>query len=395
MTPPSVIVDPRLRDLLGELPRDQIHSEQFYASCELIHCYAGEHALGVAIALGVPEALVEPRTLEQIAGALDIPPRLRQAFEWLFERLAEDGLLAVSGAGEGRLWSLRGPLPSPRIAETRDEALALDPANRASLDLYDAAARAWIEVAAGRTTGQAALFGLGQTSLWLAYFANDNPSYSISNRIAAIAAANRLGGRGRLLEVGAGGGSGSACLLGELEDRGRLDAVESYQLTEPSPFFRRRADRELRARFPSIEFTSSALDVDGDWTAQGVALQSVDLVFGVNVFHVAKNLLNALASARQSLAPGGWLVAGEAIRPFEGATLPTELVFRLLDDFNEVELHPRLRPHPGFLSPERWEALLLEVGFEEVGIVPDPRPIREIYPRFHAGAVVGRAPGGS
>lgn len=401
----TTALDPRLRDLLGELPVGEIDSPQFFASCELVHAYAGEHALALAAALDLGTVLAQPRALEETLTAVSAPARFGPALEWLLDRLAEDGFLRVRGPSHGRVhgplhgtgqrrWQIASPLRAPRLAELRSEALANDPANAPTLDLDDAAARAWLEVARNRTTGQAALLGLGQTNLWLAYFSNDNPTYAISNLIAAVAAANRLPRRpARVLEVGAGGGSASSRLLAKLERRGELDRIGEYVLTEPSPFFRRRAERELRARYPQLALRALALDVDTDWETQGVAPGSFDLVYGVNVFHVAKHLPRALGFARTALAPGGVLVAGECIRPFEGSTVPAELVFRLLDDFNDVELDPELRPHPGFLAPERWEALLAAAGFASSEIVPDPRPIRDIYPRFFAGAVVGRAHG--
>jgi SAM-dependent methyltransferase len=390
----ALTLDPALRTLLGELPVGEIDSQEFFASCELLHLYAGEHALGLADALKLGELLASPLGAAALLEKLGAPERFLPALEWLLQRLTEDGYLAFDATDQ--TWTLVRPLRTPRLEEVRAAALDNDPRNAPTLDLDDAAARAWLEVAADRTTGQAALLGLGQTNLWLQYFSNDNPSYAISNLITAVAVANRLPDHpARVLEVGAGGGSASGRLLSKLERRGQLDRIASYTLTEPSPFFRRRAERDLRSRFPSIPIEARSLDVDGDWVHQGIEPGSYDVIFGVNVFHVAKRLSAALESARTSLVPGGVVVAGECIRPFEGQTIPAELVFRILDDFNDVELDPTLRPHPGFLAPERWAALFHRAGLEGIEIVPDPFPIRTIYPRFFAGAIAGRAPGGT
>ncbi len=390
----ALTLDPALRTLLGELPVGEIDSQEFFASCELLHLYAGEHALGLAEALKLAQLLQFPLDAPALLARLGAPERFLPALEWLLRRLAEDGYLTFDAAH--RTWALARPFAAPRLAEVRAAALDNDPRNAPTLDLDDAAARAWLEVAADRTTGQAALLGLGQTNLWLQYFSNENPSYGISNLITAVTVANRLPGHpARILEVGAGGGSASGRLLSKLERRGQLDRIAGYTLTEPSPFFRRRAERELRARFPAVSLEARALDVDGDWEQQGIEPGSYDVIFGVNVFHVAKRLTAALESARRSLVPGGVVVAGECIRPVEGQTIPAELVFRILDDFNDVELDPALRPHPGFLAPERWEALFRHAGLEGIEIVPDPFPIRSIYPRFFAGAIAGRAPGGT
>src|SRR5439155_14892814 len=109
------------------------------------------------------------------------------------------------------------PLPTPPLAELRAACLAVDAANAPALDLLDLAATAWPAIAAGRTSGQEALFGLGQTRLWLAYFSNDNPTYAVNNRLAALAAVHRLPpGPLRVLEIGGGGGSARESLLAAL-----------------------------------------------------------------------------------------------------------------------------------------------------------------------------------
>jgi len=276
----------------------------------------------------------------------------------------------------------------------RAACLAVDPRNAASLDLLDLAGGAWPAVAAGRTTGQEALFGLGQSRLWLAYFANDNPSYAINNRLAAIAAVHRAPtGRLRILELGGGGGSASEALLAELARASRLADVESYAFTEPSPFLRRGAERKLRAAFPDLRLNVGGLDVDLPLGDQGVAPASVELAYAVNVLHVAHDLPATLAALRDALAPGGVLIAAEAMRNHAREPLPTELPFLLLESYWNVVLDPERRPVPGFLSPGQWRQLLAEAGFVGVEVVPDHERIHALYPRFATGVLCARRGG--
>jgi len=227
-------------------------------------------------------------------------------------------------------------------------------------------------------------------ALWCEYFHNDNPVYAVNNRVAAFSAANRMTAfeRPRILEVGAGAGSATEALLGELAERDVMPA--SYLVTEPSQFFRRRGERALRAAYPRVPLTFGGLDIDRPWSEKGIAPASADLVFGVNVLHVARNLQFSLRQALLALAPGGWLVLGEAQRLRAGQPIWAEFVFQLLEGYTAVETDGELRPTHGFLQPETWLAALRHAGFTEVSIEPDVFSIRDIYPRFYTGAVCGR-----
>ncbi len=191
--------------------------------------------------------------------------------------------------------------------------------------------------------------------------------------------------------MGAGAGSASAALLEELEARGLLPRLAAFRLTEPAAMLRRRAARELARRWPSVPLEAAELDIDRPWAEQGIEPGSVDLVYGVNVFHVADDLAWSLAQARTALRPGRWLVAGECLRPRPGQPVAAEMIFLLIEDFRDVRTEPEVRPGPGFLTPEHWVAQLEGAGFDPVELVPDVRELRRFYPRFATGAVCGRA----
>src|SRR5439155_598066 len=80
--------------------------------------------------------------------------------------------------------------------------------------------------------------------------------------------------------------------------RGTLGALSAYLVTEPVALFRRRAERTLRAAWPGAPLAFAALDVNQPWAAQDVGPASVQLVWGVNVFHLARDLEAVLAEAR-------------------------------------------------------------------------------------------------
>ncbi len=250
----------------------------------------------------------------------------------------------------------------------------------------------WQRLARGETDSRDALLGSGEIGLWLDYFANNNPLYAANNRVSAFAAADRLSELDELsiLELGAGAGSGTEALLAEFGDRGWTRRVTRYVVSEPSAFFRRLGKRRLAMRAERSVLSFKSLDIDRSWADQGVAGASFDLVFAVNVLHVARDLIFSLREARRHLRPGGWLVAGECLRPFPGYPVYIEFVFRLLDSFLDVRTLPEIRPEAGFLTPEAWQRALSIAGFAEIEIVPDHGRIREIEPRFFLGALCAR-----
>lgn len=411
--PAPEALDPRFFDHLGEIP-SALLTDSLYTSVELIDRFAREWAVALAHELGVAEALVTAQasggtTARAVAETLGAVPGFDQPLAWLLEELAAGGEVVATGTpalapaptpiGDGRrerrfrLAPGNGAVRASRVDAVREAILEHDPANAPFVELIDLAGRAWPRVMAGEVRGEAALLGATNLGLWMRYFSNDNPGYAVNNRFAAVAAANRLGD-GRVLEVGAGAGSATMALLEVLEAEGRLDEVTSYRLTEPAPMLLRRAGREVGARWPELAeraLETAGLDIDRPWAEQGVEPGSVDLVVGVNVFHVAEDLAFTLAEARRSLAPGGWLAAGECLKPRPGHPVAAEMIFLLIEDFREVATDPELRPAPGFLTPELWVKQLEAAGFREVELVPDVRVMREFYPRFATGVACGRA----
>lgn len=218
--------------------------------------------------------------------------------------------------------------------------------------------------------------------------ANRLPAIAASNRLPAMAAEDGL----RILEIGAGAGSAAEALLDELRDRGRLQEIAEYRLTEPNPMLRRRATRSLAARYPGLVLTDQAYDIDLVPAGQGLPEAGFHLVFAVNVLHIARDLRASLEWLRSLLVPGGWLIGGECQRLFPQQTIPIELIFEQLSSFTQVKLDREVRSSHGFLTPEQWRGALAATGFTAFAEVPDLERIRVHYPRFFSGALCARRP---
>jgi len=229
---------------------------------------------------------------------------------------------------------------------------------------------------------------LHRPQAWAGYL---NSAYGVG----AVLAADRLATRRtlRILELGAGSGSASEILLQLLTERDLLPRLERYLITEPNAYFRRFSQRKLKAQYPNLPLEWAPLDVDLPWNAQSITSGEFDLVYAVNVMHISKNLLFSLNEARSALAPNGWLVIGECVRPYDHQPIYAELMFQILESFTNVEIDPEVRPNPGFLTAEQWRRAFSRAGFNHTKIAPDIDRIREIYPHFFTGAISGQNTG--
>lgn len=380
-------LDPRAYAILAEAGLgDDLFNPRQHRSCVLVERYTLALAAALLEQLGAAALLARPRTVDDVVDALGFVPPFRGRLAWLLDYLAAAGLVAREGAARYRL---AVPAPPAALGELRAAALALDPAYAPAYALLDEAAAIYPRVARGETSGERALFL--RAALWSAYFSNRNAYYALNNHVAArVAAAHLPAAGGTVLEVGAGLGSAAEALLEVLAARGARRAIARYQLTEPVPFFRRRAERTIAAMVPDMTLVSTALDINAPWSAQDVEPGRAHLVWGVNVFHLARNLDTTLREAHASLAPGGWLVIGEGLRPLGGQPVGAEFPFQLLESFRTVELDPEIRPAPGFLTAEQWLRALERAGFAETRVVPDVIRLRPFYPGLFGGGLSGR-----
>jgi SAM-dependent methyltransferase len=385
--------DPRLAHWLEDYP-PSLFGERLYQSVELMERYSIDLSIDLLGRLGVINQLHQWRSPPELCQTLSFQPHFRSALSWLLERLIETGCIEAQTNGESRSYRLRHAPWQPEPARLREIGLEIDPGNAPTLALLDEAVSAYPAVARGEQSGEQGLFGTQAAPLWLNYFHNENLTYSVNNWPGVVLAADRLSTRPklRILEVGAGAGSASEILLRCFDEQGLLPRIERYLITEPNAFFRRRGQRELSKQFRNLPLEWEPLDINSPWDNQIIAGDKFDLVYGVNVLHVAKDLLFSLGQARDALTDNGWLVIGECVRPYVNQPIYAELMFQILNSFTDVMTDPEIRPNPGFLTTDQWRRVFTHAGFESVEVTPDLDRIREIYPHFFTGAICGRVP---
>ena len=389
-------LDPRLAQWLKGYP-PLLLSERLHRSIELMERYSIDLAIDLLGQMDVIDQLGECRSAKKLCQALSFQPRFSSTLDWLLKRLLETGCIEARTDQETQFYRLRHAPWRPELARLRSIGLDIDCANAPTLDLLDQAASLYPAVARGEQSGEQGLLGAQAIPLWLNYFNNDNLTYAVNNWVGAVLAAERLSTRTklRILEVGAGAGSASEVLLRWFDERGLLPRIERYLITEPNAFFRRRGERKLATQYRDLPLEWGTLDINSAWDGQGVNGGEFDLVYGVNVLHVSKELLFSLNEARGALADNGWLVIGECVRPYFDQPIYPELIFQILDSFSDVDTDPEIRPNPGFLTADHWRRAFTRAGFERIEVAPQIDRIREMYSHFFTAAICGQHAAGN
>jgi SAM-dependent methyltransferase len=383
--------DPRLAEYLKAYPTP-VFSERLYQSIELMERYSVDTAIDLARRLNVIDPLSRWQSVDDLCRLLSFQPSFKFALHWILERLVETDCVEARDDEKTRFYHLRSAPRQPDLENLRAVGLNIDPANAATLDLLDHAARLYPAVANGEQSGDHNLLGPQGVPLWLNYFHNDNLTYAVNNWVAAALAVERVSNRRalRILELGAGPGSASEILLRLFNERGLLPRVERYLITEPNAFFLRCSQRKLARQYSDLPLEWAALNLDLPWGSQGINPGAFDLVYAVNVMHISKDLLFSLNEARSALGSNGWLVIGECLRPYFNQPIYPELMFQILESFTNVQTDPEIRPNPGFLTAEQWRRAFTRAGFARAEVAPDVDRIREIYPHFFTGAICGQ-----
>jgi SAM-dependent methyltransferase len=383
--------DPRLAECLKDYPQ-ALFGENLYQSIELMERYSIDLAIDLLHQLGLIDKLNNWRSANELCRELRFQPRFASAIGWILDRLIETACVQSRVEDGSTLYRLRQLPWPPQLSHLRAIGLEIDRGNAATLDLLERAASLYSIVARGEQSGEQSLFGPQGVPLWLNYFHNANLTYAVNNWVGAALAARCLADRQklRILELGAGAGSASETLVSWFDERGLLPRIERYLITEPNAFFRRRNQRELSARYPNLPLEWGALDLNASWETQGIISGEFDLVYAVNVLHIAKDLLFSLTQVRFALARDGWLVIGECLRPYPNQPVYPELMFQILESFTDVQTDSEIRPNPGFLTASQWRQVFSRAGFEHIEVAPDVDQIRELYPHFFTGAIGGR-----
>lgn len=356
-----------------------IFSRPFLALHAITDLYTAKSALLLAFDLGWETKLRTGATLQELLEGLQ-PPSLLPV-RWMLAFFKDKGWLTQNGE-RFRLEET----PDLDLQSLRDHAEREAPGHGANFDLLDAVRSHILPYFTEGRSGESLLFDLSVFPLWLDYFRNDNLIYQANNILALTALRDGLEPGSRILELGGGAGSFAQMLARDAAEQGYLDHIAQYRFTDIAPNFLRRAQRELKSLAPGLPLSFSSCNIDKPLREQGLGDIPFDVILGVNVLHVAKDLRASLQELRANLAPGGRLVLSECLKPDLDHPIYPEFFFNFMSSFTNVQTDPDFRPTTGFLTPEAWVKALQSVGFPTVRQYPEARALMEICPSFYLGA---------
>ena len=325
-------------------------------------------------------AEIDPAALRE---RLEVIPEHGRLLERMLRLLADGGVLEHTPGGYGVVVGAEDPLPDEALADPEafaERMLARHPHGTTEIGILRRSGGALADVLRGEVDPLSILFPREGPGAVDYYFIA--PASRASNRLLADAVAAAVVGwpkerRLRILEVGAGTGSGTSVVLPELP-AGGFD----YVFTDISAGFF--AGAEERFSDSGAPITYRPLDIERDPAEQGFDLHAYDLVIAVNVLHATRSLRETLTNCRNLLAPAGQLVAVENLRGRgwqDVAFGQLDGWWRYSDDY---------RPHHALASPEVWLRALTDSGFEDSAVLGgesagDEGPLG-------SGVILGRGP---
>jgi len=315
------------------------------------------------VELGAFQAAGESHTAESLLAHCGIASGYQKLVHAWLMRLARAGVLRQEG---GRFSAIEA-LTVPDLPAMLSAADKLFEGDRIFLDYVLRCGQNLARILTGRMSALETLFPAGDFTL-----AEDLYERApMSDYFRAIGRAAlegfvraRRGGTLRVLEIGAGTGSTASALLPVLPP----DATE-YYFTDVSDIFLNQAEQKFAA-YPFVRY--GRLNIEQSGGEQSYPEGSFDVVVATNVLHATRDIRTTIAHVRSLLAPGGILLLCEATEYLAWFDVTTALIegWQLFED--------GLRGEYPLLPPEVWKSALLEGGFEEVAVYPEPGSPAEV-----------------
>ena len=314
--------------------------------------------------------MVEPELLRE---QLQVLPEHSILLERMLRLLADAGVLERDGSKYKVRIGTGDVLPDKELGEPEaftDRLTVLYPHGAVELGLLRRSGGALAAVLVGDTNPLSILFpreGPGIADYYFTAPASRATNQLLGEAVAA-AVANWPEDRPlRILEVGAGTGSGTSVVLPELRP-GNF----TYMFTDISAGFFAEAENRFGDSGAPLEYRP--LDIERNPVDQGFDLHAYDLVIAVNVLHATRDLGETLVNCRKLLAPSGKLIAVENLRGRGWQ----DMVFGQLDGW--WRFSDQYRPDHALASPEVWRRALADTGFVESAVLggdskEDDRPL--------------------
>jgi polyketide synthase PksM len=184
-----------------------------------------------------------------------------------------------------------------------------------------------------------------------------------------------------ILEVGAGTGGTSQFVLEQLKEYAQQ---VHYFYTDISLSFTQHGEKIYGTNYPFAEFT--VLNIEQSPEQQGFVPNSIDLIFGSNVFHATQQISHTINQAKRLLKTHGLLLINEVIQRQDFSTL----TFGLTEGWWLFEDEDVRLPYSPVLGTQQWQNVLESNGFSPVQWMSPPNVAIE---DVQQGVIVGESDG--
>jgi acyl transferase domain-containing protein/SAM-dependent methyltransferase len=292
-----------------------------------------------------------------LAARLGVIPEHFRVFERMIEILVEDGVLARN---RDRL-EVRSDRSLVDPDTARKELLRTFPDYENELEMLERCASKLDSSLRGEGNVLHLLFPDGSLAAAEHMYQKSpaNRTYNLLLTEAVVAVSKGLRDSPiRILEIGAGTGGSTSYVLPAVSGM----QVE-YVFTDVAQIFLNNARRKF-ADYSWIRY--QLLNLEKEPLGQGFSAKDFDIIIAANVVHATPDLRRSLGHIRSLLTPGGIFLLLEQTKP----TRVIDLTFGLTDGwwkYSDVDL----RASYPLMHRSVWKRLLAEVGFTQVGIVPE------------------------
>ena len=175
-----------------------------------------------------------------------------------------------------------------------------------------------------------------------------------------------------MLEIGSGTSGATIKVFQMLQNKNLFGSIDSILLTDVATLLLEVGDKNIKQQISAPPYyKQKKLDINKPFKDQERTKDSFDIIYGVNILHVARDLYFSLQELYHYLNKRGILVISETTRPAENRAVHQELIFNLLENYYDVQLNPETRPYHGFLTKEKWLINFDKAGFRNIEYITE------------------------
>jgi SAM-dependent methyltransferase len=352
---------------------DALFTPDYYRGYKAMEQYVAKVVVGILRDMRIfPYVHADFRSVDDVAARFNLHPRSRTFLHWMLEFMTQMGYMQRR---DSRYVMKDAAVTNDRHAELQQIAESMPTAD-IFIRLVSKIEMNIHSFFLGSKSGGDILFSSeSAVNLWNDYFNNTFYGYSTLNYGTAYGITkwfSQTEGKS-MLEVGSGTSGATIKVFQMLRDNNLLGSLNRITLTDIIPSLLELGKDNIRhhVQVPP-PYEQHFLDINNPYREQGLPADFFDIIYGVNVFHTARDVRFSLQEVYDRLNDNGIFVIGETIRFDDHHAMHQEVIFNLLENYYQVKLDRELRPYHGFLTKDRWISCFEQAGFRNLEYLIEP-----------------------